>query len=142
MNILFTFHLFFFATWRIKRNFGELIIVEPIIMQQIEVFCRNNGQTLYVIPGSKLVDVYDTSGLNMPYGPASAKVNNVSVGLNFRIYRPMDVEFLDMFHVLGNNAETRTEHLGDGVHMSAEGRKVYADAVIRFLKELEAERVE
>ena len=54
----------------------------------------------------------------------------------------LEVEFLDMFHVLGNNAETRTKHLGDGVHMSAEGRKVYADAVIRFLKELEAERVE
>lgn len=54
----------------------------------------------------------------------------------------LDVEFLDMFHVLGNNAETRTEHLGDGVHMSAEGRKVYSDAVIHFLKELESQRVE
>lgn len=54
----------------------------------------------------------------------------------------LDVEFLDMFHVLGNNAETRTEHLGDGVHMSAEGRKVYSDAVIHFLKELEAQSVE
>ena len=54
----------------------------------------------------------------------------------------LDVEFLDMFHVLGNSAETRTKHLGDGVHMSAEGRKIYADAVTHFLKELEAERVE
>lgn len=54
----------------------------------------------------------------------------------------LDVEFLDMFHVLGNNAETRTEHLGDGVHMSAEGRKVYSDAVVRFLKDLEAQSTE
>lgn len=54
----------------------------------------------------------------------------------------MDVEFLDMFHVLGNNAETRTEHLGDGVHMSSEGRKVYSDAVVRFLKDLEAQSAE
>lgn len=54
----------------------------------------------------------------------------------------LDVEFLDMFHVLGNNTETRTKHLGDGVHMSAEGRKVYADAVIHFLKELEAQETE
>lgn len=58
------------------------------------------------------------------------------------VAQEMDVEFLDMFHVLGNNAETRTEHLGDGVHMSAEGRKVYADAVIHFLKELEAQSTE
>lgn len=54
----------------------------------------------------------------------------------------MDVEFLDMFHVLGNNAESRTQHLGDGVHMSAEGRKVYSSAVIHFLKELEAQSAE
>lgn len=53
----------------------------------------------------------------------------------------MGVEFLDMFHVLGSNAESRTQHLGDGVHMSAEGRKVYADAVTKFLKEIEMDRV-
>lgn len=54
----------------------------------------------------------------------------------------MEVEFLDMFHILGNNAESRMEHLGDGVHLSAEGRKVYSDAVIHFLENLEAGNVE
>ena len=49
----------------------------------------------------------------------------------------MNVHFLDMFHVLGNDEESRTQHLGDGVHMSAEGRKVYADAVVRFFETLE-----
>ena len=53
------------------------------------------------------------------------------------VAKEMDVYFLDMFHVLGNNAESRTQHLGDGVHMSAEGRKVYADAVTSFLKKIE-----
>lgn len=54
----------------------------------------------------------------------------------------MEVEFLDMFHILGNDAESRMEHLGDGVHLSAEGRKVYSAAVIHFLEKLEAENVE
>ena len=54
----------------------------------------------------------------------------------------MEVEFLDMFHTLGNNAESRMEHLDDGVHLSAEGRKVYSDAVIHFLETLEAGNVE
>ena len=54
----------------------------------------------------------------------------------------MEVEFLDMFHTLGNNAESRMEHLDDGVHLSAEGRKVYSDAVIHFLENLEAGNVE
>ena len=49
----------------------------------------------------------------------------------------MNVHFLDMFHVLGNDEESRTQHLGDGVHMSAEGRKIYADAVVRFFESLE-----
>ena len=54
----------------------------------------------------------------------------------------MEVEFLDMFHILGNNAESRMEHLEDGVHLSEEGRKIYSDAVIHFLKNLEANNVE
>lgn len=49
----------------------------------------------------------------------------------------MNVYFLDMFHVLGSDEESRTQHLGDGVHMSAEGREVYADAVVRFFENLE-----
>lgn len=54
----------------------------------------------------------------------------------------MEVEFLDMFHVLGNDAESRMKHLEDGVHLSAEGREIYSDAVIRFLKNLEAKKAE
>lgn len=53
------------------------------------------------------------------------------------VAKEMEVEFLDMFHILGSDAESRTQHLEDGVHMSAEGRKVYADAVIWYLKEME-----
>lgn len=53
------------------------------------------------------------------------------------VAKEMEVEFLDMFHILGSDAESRTQHLEDGVHMSAEGRKVYADAVIGYLKEME-----
>lgn len=49
----------------------------------------------------------------------------------------MGVQFLDMFHILGNSPETRSEHLGDGVHLSAEGRKVYSAAVIHLLEEME-----
>ena len=53
------------------------------------------------------------------------------------VAQEMDVEFFDMFHILGEDAESRTQHLGDGVHLSAAGRKVYADAVVWFLNGLE-----
>lgn len=49
----------------------------------------------------------------------------------------MKVHFLDMFHILGKDEESRTKHLVDGVHLSTAGRKVYADAVIWKLRILE-----
>ena len=49
----------------------------------------------------------------------------------------MEVDFLDMFHGMGNSAESRSKYLRDGVHLTAEGREKYADAVIHFLEEME-----
>ena len=62
----------------------------------LQIFCKNNGQTLSVPPGSKLLDVYEVSDLHLPYGPTSARVNNVVEGLNYKLYHNMDVEFLDI----------------------------------------------
>ena len=62
----------------------------------LQIFCKNNGQTLSVPPGSKLLDVYEVSGLHLPYGSTSARVNNVVEGLNYKLYHNMDVEFLDI----------------------------------------------
>lgn len=49
----------------------------------------------------------------------------------------MGVYFIDMFHSLGSDAQSRVEHLRDGVHLDTEGRKTYADAVVRFLENME-----
>ena len=34
-------------------------------------------------------------------------------------------------------SETRVSHLRDGVHLTPEGREVYADAVIRYLESIQ-----
>lgn len=64
--------------------------------EQIEVFCKNNGQTIEAKPGCTLAEIYQLSGLDLHYGPTSARVNNVAEGLTFRLYHNMDVEFLDI----------------------------------------------
>lgn len=46
--------------------------------------------------GSSLEDVYEASGLQMQYGPVSARVNNKVQGLKYRFYNSKDVEFLDL----------------------------------------------
>ena len=49
----------------------------------------------------------------------------------------MGVGLADMFHIMGEDAESRIEHLEDGVHLSAEGRTIYARGIIWNLTEIE-----
>ncbi|MBQ8866721.1 MAG: nucleoside kinase [Bacteroidaceae bacterium] len=62
----------------------------------LQIFCKNNGTTIEAKPGSTLMEIYRESGLDLPYGPTSARVNNVVEGLTFKVYHNMDVEFLDI----------------------------------------------
>lgn len=52
----------------------------------------------------------------------------------------MNTELADMFHVLGDDPESRLEHLDDGVHLSSEGRTVYAKGIAWYLTEIEKEK--
>lgn len=51
----------------------------------------------------------------------------------------MNTGLADMFHILGEDPESRLEHLEDGVHLSAEGREIYAKGIAWYLTELEKE---
>ncbi len=42
------------------------------------------------------MDIYNGFGLEMPYGPVSAKVNNKVEGLTFKCFNNKDVEFMDI----------------------------------------------
>ena len=44
----------------------------------------------------------------MEYGPISARVNNKVEGMHYRVYKPKDIEFLDMYDASANRAYTRT----------------------------------
>ncbi|MGN0068464.1 MAG: nucleoside kinase [Prevotella sp.] len=74
----------------------------------VQIRCRNNMQTKSVIAGSTLSEVYRGMGLDMAYGPVSAKVNNKVEGLHYRLYHNKDVEFLDLRSSSGHRAYTRT----------------------------------
>ena len=59
--------------------------------------CFKNNNIYREFPiGSSLLDIYYGFNLNFPYQVVSAKVNNRSEGLNFRVYNNKDVEFLDV----------------------------------------------
>lgn len=62
----------------------------------IKVFCKNSGTYKSFAEGTSLLDMLPEFEFDRPYPIVSAKVNNVSQGLKFRVYNNRDVEYLDM----------------------------------------------
>ena len=62
----------------------------------IHIYCLNNGVTKDFPIGSSLLEIYNGLGIEMPYGPIAARVNNQTHGLALRLFRHKDVEFIDI----------------------------------------------
>ncbi len=62
----------------------------------LQIYCKNRKKYLEFPIGSTLLEIYNGFGLASPYQVISARVNNVSEGLTFRVYNNKDVEFLDV----------------------------------------------
>ena len=62
----------------------------------IQVYCINTATTKEFVEGTTLLEVLDEFDFDRPYPIVSAKVNNASQGLRFRLYNSRDVEFLDV----------------------------------------------
>ncbi len=76
--------------------------------QTITIRCRNNGQSIQVPLGSTLADIYEQLDLKMERPPIIAYVNNKVEGLRYRVYKPKDVEYLDITTSSGLRTYTRT----------------------------------
>ncbi len=76
----------------------------------LQIRCKNNGITKSFPEGSSLLDVYQefADDIQLPYPVVSAKVNNVSQGLKFRLYQNRDVEFLDAREGSGHRVYVRS----------------------------------
>ena len=76
--------------------------------QTIQIRCKNNKKILDVRIGSTLSEIFSQTGLQMEYGPVSARVNNKVEGMHFQVYKPKDVEFLDLHSSSGLRTYTRS----------------------------------
>jgi len=76
--------------------------------QQIKIRCKNNKKSVNIRIGSTLSEIFSQLGLEMEYGPVSARVNNKVEGMHYRVYKPKDIEFLDMYSASGIRAYTRS----------------------------------
>ena len=76
----------------------------------LQIRCKNNNVTKSFPEGSSLLDVYQefADEIKLPYPVVSAKVNNASQGLKFRLYQNRDVEFLDAREGSGHRVYVRS----------------------------------
>jgi len=76
----------------------------------LQIRCKNNGVTKSFPEGTSLLDVYQefADDIKLPYPVVSAKVNNASQGLKFRLYQNRDVEFMDAREGSGHRVYVRS----------------------------------
>ena len=76
--------------------------------QTVKIHCNNNDRAYDVVVGSTLEDIYKQTGIQMEFGPISARVNNKVEGMHFRVYKQKEVEFLNIYDPSAIRAYTRT----------------------------------
>ena len=76
--------------------------------QTIQIRCKNNKKTLNISIGSTLSEIFSLTGLQMEYGPISARVNNKVEGMHYRVYKQKEVEFLDVTSSSGQRTYSRS----------------------------------
>ena len=76
----------------------------------LQIRCKNNNVTKSFPEGTSLLDVYQefADEIKLPYPVVSAKVNNTSQGLKFRLFQNRDVEFLDACEGSGHRVYVRS----------------------------------
>ena len=76
----------------------------------LQIRCKNNNVTKSFPEGTSLLEVYQefADEIRLPYPVVSAKVNNVSQGLKFRLFQNRDVEFMDATEGSGHRVYVRS----------------------------------
>lgn len=74
----------------------------------ITIFCKNTQQYYDVPRGSSALEIYKTIGIQLSYPVVAARINYKVEDLNFTLYRPKDIEFIDASCPSGMRCYVRT----------------------------------
>jgi len=77
-------------------------------MQKITIFCKNTHQYYDIDCGTSLLDLYQMVQPQLHYPVVAARVNYKVQNLNFLVYKPKDIEFLDISCSSGMRCYVRT----------------------------------
>ncbi len=95
----------------------------------ITVYCKNTGTYKDFQEGTTLLEMLPYFEFEQPYQIISAKVNNVSQGLRFRVYNNRDVEYLDATNSCAMRVYTRSLFflLFKAAHETFKGCRTYLE---------------
>ena len=76
--------------------------------KRVKIVCENNGQCVEVKADTSLLELLQQLDVESKYPILAAYVNNEFKDLNYRIYKPVTVQFIDISHFEGYRVYQRT----------------------------------
>ena len=77
-------------------------------METVKVICQNTSSVVEVVAGTSLLELEQKLGLGGKHPMLAAYVNNRIKELNYKIYKPLAVRFIDITHFEGYRVYQRT----------------------------------
>jgi uridine kinase len=74
----------------------------------ITIYCKNTKSYHDIPTGTSLIEIYNLLAINLKFKVVAARVNYKVEDLNFLIYKPKDIEFIDMSIQSGMRVYIRT----------------------------------
>ncbi|MBP6609707.1 MAG: nucleoside kinase [Paludibacter sp.] len=75
---------------------------------QVTIYCKNTKSYHNFPLGISLIEMYNLLSIQLPFQVVAARVNYKVEDLNFRIYKPKDIEFIDLSTQSGMRVYVRT----------------------------------
>ena len=94
----------------------------------ITIYCKNTKEYVQIPCGTSLLKLYEQLHLSLPYPVIAARVNYKVQSLNFLIYKPKDIEFLDATSESGRRCYIRTLTMV----MACAARELWPDTDLRI----------
>ena len=74
----------------------------------VEIYCKNNNAYKTYLKGVSLREIYNDLKLQLPFQVVGARVNRRMEDLNFTVFNPKDIEFIDISDPSGMHMYERT----------------------------------
>lgn len=94
----------------------------------ITIYCKNTKEYHNIPCGTSLKDLYKELNINLPFPVIAARVNYKVQSLNFLVYKPKDIEFLDVTSESGRRCYIRTLNMV----MACAVRELWPDCDLRI----------